>query len=824
MARKFYGSLALQNGSQLQLRNSANTFAAKLQAPASLAADVTFSLPASLGSANQVMVGDGAGSFSMSFLSDSSIASNAAIALSKLAAVAAGRALVSDLNGNMSASNATAVEVGYLSGVTSSIQGQMDTEKLARQTQDAATLASAKSYTDTKVSDLVNAAPALLNTLKELADAINDDPNFAATVATNLGNEASARAAADTALGHRIDTEISDRQTAISGVSADLAAEVTARQNAIITEQAARASAVSDEASARAAGDKSLQDQLSALELSASGNIAGEVLARQSADNALSARLDIIEGADTVAGSVAKAKKDAIDHADAIMAVESAARAAADTAASVALANEVSDRQASETTINQSISSEAATRKSADDALSARVSVIEGSGTGSVAKSLVDSKAYTDSKVAALVNSAPAVLDTLKELADALNDDPNFATTVANQIGTEQAARQAADTTLQNNITSEANTRSSAISTLQTSLNNEITARQNADSSEATARAAADSAEQTARQAADTTLQNNINAEATARAAADATFLMLDGSRVMTGDLHMGQSSVVATNYIDFEPTRAGQVYGGGGSSTSISFTVPAGQTWNVSTYSQRIRNFQSLSGTFTLQIKSGATVLGTATVSGTSVKNDSQLAAGTNDYYNSAPMGAFTPFSFASPISLPAGTYTAVVSVTSGIFGTYFWAASNNTPDYIVQGSGVVGTSYKITNLTDGSAASDAATKGQVDAEAAARSSADTTLTNNLNTEITARQSAVSTLSAYVDSLRAKSDWLASDGATKTVSHNMSTKDVVVQVFDKADGSSIDVEVVRGSTSAVTLTASSAPGASGWRVLILQV
>ena len=40
-----------------------------------------------------------------------------------------------------------------------------------------------------------------------------------------------------------------------------------------------------------------------------------------------------------------------------------------------------------------------------------------------------------DSAIAALVNSAPAALDTLKELSDALGGDANFATTVATQIG-----------------------------------------------------------------------------------------------------------------------------------------------------------------------------------------------------------------------------------------------------------------------------------------------------------------------------------------------------------------------------------------------------
>lgn len=42
---------------------------------------------------------------------------------------------------------------------------------------------------------------------------------------------------------------------------------------------------------------------------------------------------------------------------------------------------------------------------------------------------------YVDNKVAGLVDSAPAALDTLNELAAALGDDPNFATTIATQIG-----------------------------------------------------------------------------------------------------------------------------------------------------------------------------------------------------------------------------------------------------------------------------------------------------------------------------------------------------------------------------------------------------
>lgn len=48
----------------------------------------------------------------------------------------------------------------------------------------------------------------------------------------------------------------------------------------------------------------------------------------------------------------------------------------------------------------------------------------------------VVTKAQLDAKVAEVVNSAPETLDTLEELAKSLGDDPNFATTVTNKIGT----------------------------------------------------------------------------------------------------------------------------------------------------------------------------------------------------------------------------------------------------------------------------------------------------------------------------------------------------------------------------------------------------
>jgi len=46
-------------------------------------------------------------------------------------------------------------------------------------------------------------------------------------------------------------------------------------------------------------------------------------------------------------------------------------------------------------------------------------------------------KAYVDNEVAGLVDSAPAALDTLNELAAALNDDASFSTTITNSLATK---------------------------------------------------------------------------------------------------------------------------------------------------------------------------------------------------------------------------------------------------------------------------------------------------------------------------------------------------------------------------------------------------
>jgi hypothetical protein len=70
---------------------------------------------------------------------------------------------------------------------------------------DVATLASAEAYTDQKISDLVNSAPAMLDTLGEIATALQDEQSATASILTAISNEVTRATAAEGLLDGRLD-------------------------------------------------------------------------------------------------------------------------------------------------------------------------------------------------------------------------------------------------------------------------------------------------------------------------------------------------------------------------------------------------------------------------------------------------------------------------------------------------------------------------------------------------------------------------------------------------------------------------------------------
>ena len=209
--------------------------------------------------------------------------------------------------------------------------------------------------------------------------------------------------------------------------------------------------------------------------------------------------------------------------------------------------------------------------------------------------------------IEALTNGAPELLNTLNELANAIGDDENFATTVTNTIAAETTARTNADTALSGRLdTLEADP--TTATEVTNAIAAETSARQAADTAEANARTSADNAlsgrldtleadpttgaaltaETNARISADTALSNRLDtleadpttqtlldaetaartaadtAEANARAAADALLLPLAGG-TMTGAIELGSGGGGGTTE-GWDPNKAEESNGGAGS------------------------------------------------------------------------------------------------------------------------------------------------------------------------------------------------------------------------------------------------------------------
>lgn len=408
------------------------------------------SLKTVLADADKALLRDVSGAVVSAKIENKHIDSAAAIAFSKMASLTANKVLLSDASGVVSASSVTNTELGYLSGVTSGIQGQLD----ALSSASSGALADAVSDLQDEIAALTTADIAEDPSNKYFTDAraqsaVVMDTGYVGTE-TNKAPSVRAVIAAIQDVNDAIDSLQSSMEDADDALAADIASEASARASAdstlqtnINNEASARASAISSEASTRAAADSALQAEIDA-----------EESARAAADNALDARLDILEGADTVAGSVAKALKDAKAYTD----------------------SEVSALETAHDSRLDALEAE-------DAALDARLDILEGSAAtvGSVAKAEADAKAYADQKISDLVNGAPALLDTLNELAAAIGDDENFVTTITTSISNEATARASADTTLQNNINALETALEAADSDLQDNIDAEALARANAD-------------------------------------------------------------------------------------------------------------------------------------------------------------------------------------------------------------------------------------------------------------------------------------------------------------------------------------------------------
>lgn len=328
-----------------------------------------------------------------------------------------------------------------------------------------------------------------VNNLKTLH--INDKAALEAKIAEETAN----RTNADTVLDSKINEEITNRQS-----------DTQALQSKIDQE----------------AVDRHSEDQVLHNEISK------EVADRTNADNALQGKIDQEVQARTSADQVLQNNIDS----------EATARAAQDLVLDHKIEDVKLQGQADKAQLLEAIATETQARKDADTALDNKkvdkregYSLTKNDFTDILKAKLdgIEEKANYITKLSELVNdmdfqneeqvnaaiqkivgSAPEVLDTLKEIADALGNDPNFAATITKklaalteeinqekedriagdaansaEVATEKADRIAADTALETKLKEYIDNKSTAgdtaLNVVKDNLNKEIQDRKDAD-------------------------------------------------------------------------------------------------------------------------------------------------------------------------------------------------------------------------------------------------------------------------------------------------------------------------------------------------------
>jgi len=282
---------------------------------------------------------------------------------------------------------------------------------------DAAS-ASLLSYIDERVEDIVGLSPETLDTLEELAAALNDDPDFFNTISASV---TSASAFALSEANDYTDGEITSLEGALASASAQAILDANSYTDGEITSlEGALASA-----SAQAILDANsyTDGEITTLE---------GLLASASAQAILDANSYTDGEITSLEGSLASASAQAILDANSYTDGEVATAIVTASAAAVNYADGLTTTDIEEGSNLYFTSQRAIDSGSATYILQENQQTIINSASAAAAD-------YADQAVADLVDSAPETLDTLKELADALGNDENFATTVINTIASASA-------------------------------------------------------------------------------------------------------------------------------------------------------------------------------------------------------------------------------------------------------------------------------------------------------------------------------------------------------------------------------------------------
>lgn len=371
---------------------------------------------------------------------------------------------------------------GAISSLSTSLLDKINQEKLDRELADNTLQSSISTVSAGLAQELLD---------RESGDSTLQD-NID-TVSTGLAQELLDRASADSALQGEIDTvetnlaqELLDRASAdatlqsnIDDVATDLSTETTARQ----TNDTELDNKISAEKTRAEGIEQELQSDLDTV----AANLATEVTDRTSGDETLQSNINTVtENLNTEIANRTTAVNDEKIRAE-----------AEEERLTTAIDTEKTERQAQDQilqgdidTLSTNLSNEITARENADTGIVGRLNIIEGDSSvvGSIQNAEQNAKTYTDTKISALLDDAPDLLNTLNEIAAAIGDDKDFITTINNaingvrdQLNAEIDTLKSNDTTHDSDITdlkakdishdASITTLNTTVSTLNNSLN-----------------------------------------------------------------------------------------------------------------------------------------------------------------------------------------------------------------------------------------------------------------------------------------------------------------------------------------------------------------
>lgn len=352
-----------------------------------------------------------------------------------------------------------------------------------------------------EVKDMIN---------EEIIDRTNADSALSSRIDTlniDLNTESVERKAADQVLQVNLDKEVADRTAADKALSTEFTAKLDNTKQALESEVGNINTKLEQEKENRIAGDNALGVRIDSLE-AGNTDAMNELKAKVNANTTdINAEKDRAIAKET--SLEAKIDTNLQNHKDDMAGInkdiltEKNDRLAGDTLLQTNIDKESTERANQDTLISNAVAQEKADRIAADQAMDdKKVDKVDGKVLSSndftdllyakldgieehanyitkVSQLLNDSDFQNAEQVEAaiqkIIGSAPEVLDTLAEIAKALGDDPNFATTMTaklteleNKLEAEKNLREQGDNTLQQSFTNLSNTLTTTVNELRT--------------------------------------------------------------------------------------------------------------------------------------------------------------------------------------------------------------------------------------------------------------------------------------------------------------------------------------------------------------------